>query len=189
MATSKEAPGDLALVRTFVNTLDVEDDVDELATPGSCTEWLRRHGLLAEGGVSEDERARIVALREALRELLLANNDGHTPGEEAIATLRQAAGQAPLAVDIGTDGAVRLSPVATGVDAALGRILAIVYGAVASGDWSRLKACRNDTCHWAFYDHSRNHSGHWCSMAVCGNRAKVQGYRRRQAGTDQDATD
>jgi predicted RNA-binding Zn ribbon-like protein len=48
------------------------------------------------------------------------------------------------------------------------------------GTWSRMKACRNDTCHWAFYDASRNRSGKWCSMAICGNRAKVANYRERQ---------
>jgi predicted RNA-binding Zn ribbon-like protein len=181
VATSKEAPGDLALVRAFVNTLDVEDEVDELATAAECGAWLAERGLLAGDTIDEGGRQRVVAVREAIRELLLANNDGHTPDAEAVATLRQAAGQAPLAVDVDADGAVQLSPLATGADAAIGRLLAITYKAVASGEWSKLKACRNDRCRWAFYDHSRNHSGHWCSMAVCGNRSKVQGYRERQA--------
>ena len=69
---------------------------------------------------------------------------------------------------------------ADGVDGALGRLLAIVAAAQADGTWERLKACPWDTCRWAFYDHSRNRSGVWCSMAVCGNRAKVQAFRARQ---------
>ncbi|MBW3563024.1 MAG: CGNR zinc finger domain-containing protein, partial [Actinobacteria bacterium] len=43
----------------------------------------------------------------------------------------------------------------------------------------RLKVCRSDTCRWAFYDSSRNRSGKWCDMAVCGNRTKVANYRER----------
>ena len=46
--------------------------------------------------------------------------------------------------------------------------------------WPRLKACRDDTCQWAFYDHSKNRSGHWCSMEVCGSRHKARQYRERR---------
>ncbi len=181
MATSKEAPGELALVRAFVNTLDLDDGVDALGTAADAASWLGDQGLLTDGTVDDAARERVVAVREALRELLLANNDGHMPDEEAVTTLRRAAARAPLAVEVAADGSVGLSPVAGGVDAALGRLLAIAYRAVASGEWSRLKACRDDSCRWAFYDHSRNHSRHWCSMDVCGNRSKVRGYRERRA--------
>ncbi|HEX9031302.1 MAG TPA: CGNR zinc finger domain-containing protein [Streptosporangiaceae bacterium] len=37
------------------------------------------------------------------------------------------------------------------------------------------------SCHWAFYDRSPTSSGCWCSMAVCGSRAKSRAYRRRAA--------
>jgi predicted RNA-binding Zn ribbon-like protein len=78
-------------------------------------------------------------------------------------------------------GRVRLEPAARGIDAALGRLIAIAASAMVDGTWSRLKACRADDCHWAFYDHARNHSRHWCSMAVCGNRTKARTYRQRHA--------
>ncbi len=50
---------------------------------------------------------------------------------------------------------------------------------MAEGNWPRLKVCREDTCAWAFYDRSKNRSGAWCSMAVCGNRTKARAYRAR----------
>jgi predicted RNA-binding Zn ribbon-like protein len=50
---------------------------------------------------------------------------------------------------------------------------------MADGTWSRLKACRAADCRWAFYDRARNHSRHWCSMEVCGNRTKARAYRAR----------
>ena len=39
-------------------------------------------------------------------------------------------------------------------------------------------------CGWAFYDRSTNASATWCSMSVCGGRAKAGAYyrRRRAAG-------
>ncbi len=40
--------------------------------------------------------------------------------------------------------------------------------------------CSSDTCQWAFYDRSKNRSGRWCSMQVCGNRTKTRAYRARQ---------
>jgi predicted RNA-binding Zn ribbon-like protein len=52
--------------------------------------------------------------------------------------------------------------------------------AQADGSWSRLKACGNDECGWAFFDRSRNRQGSWCDMAVCGNRLKNRSFRARQ---------
>ena len=72
-----------------------------------------------------------------------------------------------------------LEPAASGVDGALGRLLAIVARAIEDGTWQRLKVCPADTCQWAFYDASRNRSAVWCDMRVCGNRAKVRGFRER----------
>ena len=80
MATPKEAPGELALVRAFVNTLDLDDGVDALGTAPDAASWLRDQGLLTDGTVDDAGRERVVAVREALRELLLANNDGHSAG-------------------------------------------------------------------------------------------------------------
>jgi predicted RNA-binding Zn ribbon-like protein len=54
-----------------------------------------------------------------------------------------------------------------------------VTGAMAAGNWNRLKVCSNDACQRAFYDSSRNRSGRWCSMATCGNRMKGRAYRQR----------
>jgi predicted RNA-binding Zn ribbon-like protein len=59
---------------------------------------------------------------------------------------------------------------------------AIVEATIA-GTWERLKVCRDDECRWAFYDHSKNARGAWCTMRVCGNRAKARAYRERQRTT------
>jgi len=59
--------------------------------------------------------------------------------------------------------------------------VAIAYESMVAGTWSRLKVCPADDCQWAFYDHSKNRSGTWCSMKVCGNRAKVRRYRERRS--------
>ncbi|MHB8244304.1 MAG: CGNR zinc finger domain-containing protein [Acidimicrobiales bacterium] len=74
----------------------------------------------------------------------------------------------------------RLVSLEGGVSGALAALVAIVHGAMADGTWVRLKVCQSDRCRFAFYDSSRNRSGTWCSMQVCGNRAKVRTYRQRR---------
>jgi predicted RNA-binding Zn ribbon-like protein len=68
-----------------------------------------------------------------------------------------------------------------GAAGALAFVLAAVAETMADGTWPKLKACRSDTCRWAFVDHARNRSRQWCSMSVCGNRAKARTFRARHA--------
>jgi len=178
---SKEAPGELAAVRGFVNTRDIDLDTDALDTPARLAEWLAGRGLLDAGvPAGEADLRRAVALREALRELLLSNNDGHAADAAAPTVLDEVAARAELRLRAGAEGRTWLEAQALGVDGALGRLLIIVYRAMEADTWARLKACRNDTCRWAFYDHSKNHSGHWCTMSVCGNQQKARAYRERR---------
>jgi predicted RNA-binding Zn ribbon-like protein len=76
-------------------------------------------------------------------------------------------------------GQPELTPDAGGVDGAIARLMSIVSAAVTKGAWARLKACPRDHCFWAFYDHSKNRSGRWCKMEVCGNVEKARAYRQR----------
>ena len=62
----------------------------------------------------------------------------------------------------------------------LSAIVAAVATGRADGTWERLKACRQETCRWLFYDGSRNRSSSWCSMQICGSREKQRAYRRRR---------
>ena len=177
-----EAPGELELVRRFVNTLDIEEESDELESPESLLSWIAGMDLLDEDSATADEKdlERALALREGIRSLLLANN-----GEEVetvrIRELNRASGSVCLMVQFDDDGSPTLEPESSGVSAALGRILAAVVRATQEGSWGRLKVCTNDACQWAFYDHSKNRSGKWCTMEVCGNRMKARTFRQRQA--------
>ena len=83
----------------------------------------------------------------------------------------------------GADGHLRfVAAPGSGVAGAVGVLLAITAVAIADGGWSRLKICPGDHCGWAFFDGSRNRSGRWCSMSVCGGRAKARShYHRRRA--------
>jgi predicted RNA-binding Zn ribbon-like protein len=169
----------LELVEAFVNTADLEDRVDVLADARGLVQWLSDHGLVQgrTSATSRDaEQAREV--REALRELLRANNDVEIDRDRASEALDEAARRAGLAVRF-VDGSMRFRPTKGGVAGGLAQILAVVGEAMYDGSWRKLKACRSDTCRWAFVDHARNQSRQWCDMAVCGNRAKARSFRER----------
>jgi predicted RNA-binding Zn ribbon-like protein len=176
------APGELGLVQAFVNTRwDLEHDQEErLGSPTELAVWLAEYGLLETGKkLSSTDLRRALEVREGLRALLFANN-GATLDARAIERLNRALGRTALGVSFDPDATPELTPRGRGFDAALGSLASIVAVAQVDGTWPRLKACRGVHCGWAFYDHSRNQSGSWCSMTLCGSRSKAREYRRRQ---------
>jgi predicted RNA-binding Zn ribbon-like protein len=170
------APERLRLVQRFVNSNDCEGGHDEFSTPSALAGWFRNAGLRV-GRLDARDLERVVNLREALRTLLLANN-GRAVGERALAVLDHEAARTGVALRFSATTPA-LAPQGSGLDRVLGELLAVVFAAMVDGTWLRLKACRRDVCRWAFYDHSKNRSGTWCTMDVCGNRTKTSAYWRR----------
>jgi predicted RNA-binding Zn ribbon-like protein len=180
VAQRSPAPGSLEDVRAFVNTLDVESGQDTLTEVGGLRAWLVDRGLLDDGAVvTEDDLQRARRLREARRGMLRPNHDREPPTPSDLAVVNEFA--EVLTVRFTPDG-WEIIPAHDGVGQAVGHLLGRVVSAMGDGTWARLKVCVEDTCQWAFYDASRNRSGRWCSMAVCGNRTKVRAFRERQAG-------
>lgn len=179
------APGTLGLVQDFLNTADIEAGTDAFADAEQAGGWLHARGLgEADEPLDGADLQRLAAFREALRTVLAAR-DGRLPVgpriDRARSELSRLGRGASLTVAFGDSGAARLVPSGSGADAVLGRLLAAIVAATADGTWARLKVCRNDTCRWSFYDASRNRSGHWCSMSVCGNRMKGRAFRLRRS--------
>jgi predicted RNA-binding Zn ribbon-like protein len=174
------APGRLRILQAFVNTADRIISLDELSSPEDLQEWLTAWALLDEPELDEQDLARALAVREALRELLVANAERDRVPPEALERLNLAGVEGRLVVRFDRDGVGNLDASTPGVAGALGRLVAIAYTAMADGTWERLKACRSPECRWAFYDSSRNRSSAWCTMSVCGSRAKSRAYRRRR---------
>ena len=166
------------LVIDFVNTARFDPPGEDLTTPAVLAAWLSRHGLDPGVRVGKADLEETRAVREALRELLLAHNEVEADVPRATAVLDTAAQRAGLAIRF-ADGAARAEPSAPGVRGALGNILAEVSAGMADGTWERMKACRAHDCKYAFLDTAKNRSRAWCSMQSCGNRAKVAAYRER----------
>jgi predicted RNA-binding Zn ribbon-like protein len=180
-AEPKKPPADVELVSAFVNTKEKNTsrpDDEWLDSPDALRRWMEAHGIHPGNGLDAEDVTRAIEFREAIRLLLAANNAGPLR-RDTVEALRDAAHTGLIRVDIGADGRAVPEPAASGVAALFARILAAIADSQAAGTWERLKACAADDCQWAFYDSSRNRSRTWCSMEVCGNRAKTRAYRAR----------
>lgn len=169
-------------VLAFINSIDVETGVDELAGgPGALSAWLAAASLLPGEPppvASRADHRLAIDLRTGLRSLALSNNNG--PADEAaLVGLRRALDRLPLVVDVSPTG-VGLRPLRPApVRAALGVLVAGYARGEASGDWPRVRRCPADDCAWAFWDSSAKGARRWCNMKVCGNREKVRAFARR----------
>lgn len=178
----RNAPGRLEVVRAFVNTRDREAGTDALSGSAELAEHLVAWQLLTPGArLGASDLASALELREALRTLLRAHNGQPVDTAPAVDTVNRLTALAGVRPAMAYGGSVGYHVVRSGGIGALGAIVAIVYAAEAQGVWSRVKACASDTCHWAYYDASRNRASRWCHMQLCGNRAKGQAFRARRA--------
>lgn len=177
---AEKLPESAELIMDFVNTYDLFNDADELATTEDVAAWFVARGLLVPGvELNEAGAAQLREVREALRSILLGHNDGPVP-EAAVDTLNRAAESSRLCIQFTPEGSV-LACQSTGADAAISRVIAAVHMAMTDDSWDRLKACRREDCRWVFYDQSRNRSKTWCAMGVCGNRTKAEKFRKRHS--------
>ena len=175
------APGRLALIQQFANSYDDLSGRDDLASLATTSAWLTERGLLAptDGRLSSQQFEVLCQLRRSIRGLCLANSGCERRAED-FALLNAVALQAGLHPLLEHNGQPTLEvDAATGLGSS-GRLVAIVFNALWDGTWPRLKACPGDACNYAFYDHTRNNSRLWCSMARCGSRAKMRAYRTRR---------
>lgn len=182
------APGALEVLQAYLNTHeDLDRGLQErLVSPEALSDWLISRGLLAPGTtLGQDELRRALDVREDLRAMLFANN-GCACDDVAMERLNRNLHGSGVLVRLDATNAPDFASLDPGLGGALALLATIVAAAQLDGSWSRLKACPGTHCGWAFYDNSRNQTGTWCSMSVCGSRAKARDYRRRQANTESE---
>lgn len=151
-----------------------------LATPRTTAAWLAANGFHPGAEtLSDGMHRRILSLRDTLHTLAMANNGGPLP-PSSTAVLGDVAAGARLSFSVTEGGTLLLAPANNGPERFIEAILVAVFEAQRDGAWPRLKACPADRCQHVFYDSSRNRTATWCSMAICGNRAKVRSYQVRR---------
>ncbi|HEV8629669.1 MAG TPA: ABATE domain-containing protein [Thermoanaerobaculia bacterium] len=148
-----------------------------LRTPADLGRWLVAAGLAARPpAVTAAHLAQARELREALYRLALAcvRRRPLAAGDRAL--LNRWAAEPPPAPQLGRGG---VSWIGAGVPALLAAVardgVELFGGPLAP----RIRGCAGTGCALLFLDTSRAGARRWCSMAGCGNRAKVKGFRRR----------
>jgi predicted RNA-binding Zn ribbon-like protein len=149
------APGPLALVQSFANTLSPAPAGDLVASREQAVPWLREAGLMpADAVITGSEHGALLRLREALRDALAAHADGTAPASTADAAARLTRGLADgrLVTTITPDGAVKLATAARSVYPSIVAAIAVAIAeSAATGTWPRLRQCHDPDCSLAFY--------------------------------------
>lgn len=161
--------------------------------------WSRHAGIfdaaharrLAQAGeLQPDQAARVfrraIALREMIFRIFSALATGRSPESTDLAALNAARAEVLAHSSINrTRGRFVLDWDEPGaLERMLWDIVISAADLLTSERLSRVRECSGDTCDWLFVDTSRNHMRRWCSMSVCGNRAKSRRFlRKRRART------
>jgi predicted RNA-binding Zn ribbon-like protein len=179
------APGALALVQDLVNTGSAAREPDLLADLVSARQWVNSATAqwsaatalpVPEVVLDADGLQGLRAFRKDLREVMTRAHDA-APGTRSAAPVLHSAA---AALQLAPDGSVRFQPQETGQQALVTLVLAALYEGQLVGTRMRLKTCRNPQCPLAFYDRSRNASGVWCSVRICGNAINLRAHRERR---------
>ena len=168
-------PWFISLILSFVNASGI-------TTINGLEAWLVSEGFNADvDSLCLEDVARAAELRDGLTRWIAADGP---PTPQALESVNRAGRMTPLRLAVDENGWTRFASTGlSSVDRAIGEVLAALHDAVTAGLWSRLRVCRDPSCGWVFFDQSRNRSGLWCDMAVCGNRAKARNFRaRRRSG-------
>lgn len=149
-----------------------------LNTPHDLSRWLVAAGLAASlPDASERDLNQARNLREAIYVLACARlPDG--PDPSAAREVLNAMASEPSAVPrLSADGGVALIGSPASLLATLARDAIHLFGGEAA---DHIRQCQSPGCTLFFVDTSRSGDRRWCSMAGCGNKAKVADFRRRQ---------
>ncbi|XVQ07121.1 CGNR zinc finger domain-containing protein [Spirillospora sp. CA-255316] len=169
-------PLSLDLLNTRWNDAGLSHDL--LTSTGGLAVWLRSAGL---DDRAEADRATLDALLET-RRVLLSLVDGDPPAEAADA-LNRVLAHGALRYRLGVDGPERRPE--TDDPAWLPAWLAAAdYLRLLGDNPGRVKACAHPGCVLYFHDTTKNGTRRWCSMAVCGNRAKAARHYERAKTRD-----
>lgn len=149
-----------------------------LETPHDLGRWLVAAGLVAKDPKpTGDELHQARELREALYRLAVARVRGESFDTRDRTLVNRWAAEPPPAPQLGPEG---LTWTEGGVRSLLAAVtrdgVELLGGPLAE----RIRGCEGEGCALLFVDTSRSGQRRWCSMSGCGNKAKVEEFRRRQ---------
>jgi predicted RNA-binding Zn ribbon-like protein len=169
------APGGLALAQGLLNTrATASGATDLLIDDAEAREWLTDG--LAEWGERTGSEVPEVSATAAELASLRSDVRRYIEGERFLVDV-------PILIVSTVEGELRTQPTGSGI----GWVASAVWGGILVAQQAdrlrRLKLCRNEVCGSAFYDRSKNNSGVWHDVHVCGNAANLRASRARRRAT------
>ena len=127
------------------------------------------------------------AFRKVLRDMVRRLADGEPVPEAALETinhlLRRRSGYSQISRRRGSTFARTYHSDLEDTNQLLGLLGKVASDLLVTCILSLVKKCQNPACVLYFYDTTKNHARHWCSMSLCGNRSKVAAhYHRHRKG-------
>jgi predicted RNA-binding Zn ribbon-like protein len=152
--------------------------LEHLAHPSDLGRWLRAAGMTdAMPEVTQSDLSFARTLRESIYDLALARIHGEDLPDEARRRLNRIAAEASAIPQLAKNGRIHYLGKSRTFLVSLARDALVLFGGETS---ERIRQCEGETCALLFLDTSRSGDRRWCSMAGCGNKAKVADFRRRQ---------
>jgi predicted RNA-binding Zn ribbon-like protein len=187
----------------FLNSIatPVDEPVDWIADGRGFIDWLGQAGLVPPAQLEEiaaratpDELDRVAAQARDLRDWFRGFVTAHAGRPLGAATLDQLAplnrllerdeayGRIVAHADEHGHGHLALEPARRwrSPESLLLPIGKAIAHVVVDEDFTHIKGCEGHRCTLMFVDHTRARARRWCSMGVCGNRAKVMAHRQRK---------
>jgi len=157
--------------------------LERIGTPQLLGSWLRDAGLTPE----ETEPAaatyrRALALREAIARAAGALIAKQRPAKADVATINEIARRWAPRPYLDAESLTRVDQARDATEGALGRVALDAIDVLGNAEVrSRLRTCAQDSCAAFILTPPGRRERRWCSMARCGNRAKVTAFRVREA--------
>lgn len=172
------APAGLALVQDLINTRDIGRKVpDLLDSRESAREWLAT-ALAATDISAHADPAWVTELSE--RDLLELRSLRSEVQSLVAGDAVRARQTIRTTLIISSSGDVQLHPAGTGWRRFASAVWCEFFLSQRDGTFNRLKLCHNPACSSAFYDRSKNNSGVWHDVKMCGNAANLRASRARK---------
>jgi predicted RNA-binding Zn ribbon-like protein len=160
--------------------------VECLGSDQQVLAWLARAGLRSAQDTPPASKAGALAnaalqLRKSARNLVERRKAG-TSGDASVLNRVLALGRShqQLVWKKGHAPELRRLRDESTPEAALVPIAEAIAELLVEGDFDLVRKCESEDCTLLFIDRTKSHRRRWCSMAVCGNRAKVAAFRERQ---------
>jgi len=159
--------------------------------------WLLQAGLVTDEEAKRIEQVgtrqgkdtlkQAKAFRTAMRDMARRLADGDSVSQTALETinrlLRHRIGYSQISRRSGSTFQRSYQSELQDANQLLGLLGKVASDLLVTCNLSLVKKCQNPACVLFFYDTTKNHARHWCSMGLCGNRSKVAAhYHRHRKG-------